>query len=254
MTDQKRILVVEDEPDLCEMLFFEFQMKGFPVYQAKNGIDALEKIEVYKPDVVVTDIRMEEMNGLELLERLKKENVFSPVVILVSAFSDINPAEGYRRSAEAVFTKPFSLHALVESVYRLTSPLEERWKNRPADVPWYRVTIAAADLEEGRRTRIIDLGRGGMCFQSTEFHLAHGDHVAVCADWESSELSRLEAIGLIRWRARFEGDGDAQGYFYGVEFEYISEETLAPFLAWLQTVQPVPYIPAFEVLEGFPEI
>lgn len=240
---QKSILIVEDEPDLCEMLAFEFANRGFCAYRAGDGREALDILRGFRPDVVVSDIRMPDVDGFDVLDKVKREDVNSPVVILISAYSDIAPHLSYHRGAEAIFTKPFRLAALVEAVQRLTRPQHERWAAAPREAPWRRLWAKAASLEEGRERRIVDVGRGGVCLASQERDMVCFERTVLDVAWDHGPLDRIEGVGVIRWDLL--DDNDPLVCYYGVELEYVSDDTRGPLISWLDTARPIPYIPAF---------
>lgn len=70
--DAKRVLIIDDQPDLREMIALRLQSYGFLVETAENGRDGLEKIKKQPPDAVITDVHMPEMDGFTLLKELKR--------------------------------------------------------------------------------------------------------------------------------------------------------------------------------------
>ncbi len=84
MTDQKRILIVEDDNVLRDVLGEKLEKNGYLVEKAQDGLVAMEKIHANKPDAVLLDILMPHMNGIEVLEELHKDPLFQgiPVVII----------------------------------------------------------------------------------------------------------------------------------------------------------------------------
>jgi len=79
---EKKILIVDDEPLLCEALSDFFFDAGWTTDTAKNGQDALMKINLFQPTVILSDINMPSMDGLEMLEILKQNNLNTPVILL----------------------------------------------------------------------------------------------------------------------------------------------------------------------------
>ncbi|UCF44652.1 MAG: response regulator [Planctomycetota bacterium] len=116
--EKHKILVVDDEPDLVLMLQDRLEMSGYEVVTASNGKEGLEKAIEDEPDVVLLDVRMPVMDGLEMLETLRKhpEGV-GRVVIMVSARSqreDLTRAEAC--GVKDYVVKPFELSALIEKI------------------------------------------------------------------------------------------------------------------------------------------
>jgi DNA-binding NtrC family response regulator len=111
----KRVLIVDDEPDLREVISARFEMEGCEVALAENGQVALDALKRKNFDAVISDIRMPGGNGLELLELIGQFNPI-PAVILISGFSDVEPEEVLARGASALLVKPFDLDDVINAV------------------------------------------------------------------------------------------------------------------------------------------
>lgn len=127
------LLLVEDNNDLCNLVKMQLEDK-FNVYIANNGVEGLKKIHLYHPDIVVTDQMMPEMDGMEMLQRIRKDFQIShiPVVILTAKNNDEAKTMAISLGANAYITKPFSkdyLVARVEQLLRERKLFRERlWK------------------------------------------------------------------------------------------------------------------------------
>ncbi len=113
-----RILVVDDEEALREVIAFTFERKGFQVVTAGNGAEALAVIESSQVDLVISDIRMPIADGISLLESVRKDGRTVPVVILITGFSDVSQAECMAKGASLVMSKPFDRKELQAAVSR----------------------------------------------------------------------------------------------------------------------------------------
>lgn len=113
-----RILVVDDEADLREMLEKLLTSRGYRVVTAANGAEAMEIVSKDKPDLVVLDVLMPVMNGREVLKRLKGDPKFSdiPVIMLTSQSSDTQVMTGYVEGADYYITKPFNAPTLLQGI------------------------------------------------------------------------------------------------------------------------------------------
>ena len=120
------ILIVDDEDGLRESIAFDFRRKKFNVATAACGKDALKIVETQKVDVVLSDVRMPNGTGLELLDWIKQRDVFLPVLMFITAYADISVAEAFDRGADAVFAKPFDRKVLHEAVLRAIDNLDQR--------------------------------------------------------------------------------------------------------------------------------
>ena len=108
----KKILIADDEPELREAVMDYLKDEGFKTYQASNGTECLKMIEEDPPNLVLLDIRMPGMDGLEVLRRIN-EKFPNIVVIVISGTHDIQVAkEAIRLGACDYITKPVSLEML----------------------------------------------------------------------------------------------------------------------------------------------
>ena len=118
--DKYRILVVDDEERIINFLKANFKASGFDVLVATNGVEALEQFRTHEPDLVILDIIMPKMNGLDVLKELR---TFSsvPIIILSAKGSDKDRIEGLKLGADDFLVKPFNpdeLLARIEAVRR----------------------------------------------------------------------------------------------------------------------------------------
>ncbi|MBC7466730.1 MAG: response regulator [Bdellovibrio sp.] len=111
-----KILVVDDDDDLREIMFSIFKAQGFTVFEADNGKKAYEIVTSENIDMLISDIRMPGGDGLTLLEKVKSYNPTIPIVIFVTGFSDVSVSECIKKGAKNVFSKPFNQKELVSYV------------------------------------------------------------------------------------------------------------------------------------------
>lgn len=109
-----RLLVVEDDPKLREAVVDTLMLKGYDVLEAPNGIEAMALVRSHNIDVVLSDINMPGMDGLELLDQIKTERPWLPV-LLMTAYGDVGQAvQAMQRGANDYLMKPFELRELDE--------------------------------------------------------------------------------------------------------------------------------------------
>ena len=107
-----RVLVVEDDPRLREAIVDTLMLKGFEVTEAAHGVEALNRLRHQQVDLVLSDINMPGMDGLELLQTVKQESPWLPV-ILMTAYGDVGQAvKAMQRGADDYLMKPFELKEL----------------------------------------------------------------------------------------------------------------------------------------------
>jgi two-component system response regulator PilR (NtrC family) len=110
-----KILVVDDEPDLRDVISSRFELEGCEVTLAENGQSAIDAMKAKRFDAVVTDVRMPGGNGIELLDAIK-DNGDQTAVILISGFTDLEPKDALTRGAKALLIKPFDLDDIINAV------------------------------------------------------------------------------------------------------------------------------------------
>lgn len=110
-----RILIVDDEPELRELIAEEMDYSGAKVKQASGGREALDILKNNLMDVVLSDVRMPNGDGVELLENaMKLPNRLC--FILITGFADITEAQALQKGAVALFTKPTDWDALIQKI------------------------------------------------------------------------------------------------------------------------------------------
>ncbi len=117
------ILVVDDEPDLTELLTYNLKRAGYNVLVAANGVDALRLAEEHSPDLVLLDIMMPELDGREVARRLRRSasNASVPIVMLTARGEEADELTGLALGADDYVVKPFSMQVLlarIEAVLR----------------------------------------------------------------------------------------------------------------------------------------
>jgi DNA-binding response OmpR family regulator len=119
------ILVVDDEPHVTLMLSVRLRAEGMHVVTATDGEEALELASKHRPHLVVTDLQMPVMTGLELASRLREaiETTRTPVIMLTARSHGINPKDLERTNVRHLITKPFSIRELLARIVELIGPI-----------------------------------------------------------------------------------------------------------------------------------
>lgn len=118
------ILVVDDEQDICEILQFNFESEGFEVSTANSAEEALELLPQVHPDLLLLDVMMDRMSGLEMAQRLRAESNQVPIIFLTAKTQERDQLDGFEVGADDYITKPFSFStvlARVKAVLKRTS-------------------------------------------------------------------------------------------------------------------------------------
>ena len=121
MNPARKILIVDDEPNIVVPLQFLMEQNGYQVQIAETGEAAMDLIARYRPDLVLLDIMLPGVNGLEVCQMLREDpSLTKTKIILVSALGrDVDIAKGMAMGADAYITKPFSNREMVSRVNEL---------------------------------------------------------------------------------------------------------------------------------------
>jgi len=121
----QRILIIEDNKDLAFGLRSNLEMEGYEVRAVGTGPEGLRQAEVFRPDLVVLDLMLPQMDGFEVLEAMREGGLTMPVLILSARGEEIDKVRGLRLGADDYMTKPFGLMELlarVEAILRRGEP------------------------------------------------------------------------------------------------------------------------------------
>jgi two-component system response regulator GlrR len=110
------VLVVDDDADLLKLLEIRLGRAGFRVETARSGDSALRRLERFAPDVVVTDLKMEAMDGIELLTEIARHDPVLPVIVLTAHGSIPDAVVANSQGAFAFLTKPFEDEELISTI------------------------------------------------------------------------------------------------------------------------------------------
>jgi two-component system response regulator PilR (NtrC family)/two-component system response regulator HydG len=124
-----KILVVEDDRAMMDFLMEVLGDHGYKVTAAANGRDALEKLEDLSPHIIISDLKMPELDGISLLEQIKGRQGTTPFIILITAFGDVSEAiHLIDKGAYDYIIKPFKTDQLLISIKKATRELTMHWR------------------------------------------------------------------------------------------------------------------------------
>jgi DNA-binding response OmpR family regulator len=158
------VLIVEDDPHTVEVVRLYLRRDGHTVLTASNGKDGLRMAQEAAPDLVVLDLMLPEMGGLEVCRELRKESDV-PIVMLTARVEEEDRVAGFELGADDYVTKPFSpreLAARIRAVLRRTA--QDREEDSPA-----RLTYREITLDTQRRTTSV--GQTSLNLTPTEYRL-----------------------------------------------------------------------------------
>ena len=114
--NRKRLLVVEDDTSLGEVIKYNFLSEGYEVKLEKNGKEGLDSALSWKADVIILDLMLPAINGIEICRTIRKEGIFTPVIMLTAKDTEVDRVVGLEVGADDYVTKPFSTRELIARV------------------------------------------------------------------------------------------------------------------------------------------
>ncbi len=225
-----RVLIVDDEKDIRELLEFHLQQQGFTTVMASNGEEALEKIDEKLPDLIILDLMMPKLDGAEVCRALKREEQTRriPIIMLTAKGEEIDRVVGFELGVDDYVAKPFSpreltlrVKAILKRVTTSTEPAEVlSFKDLLVDLARHRVTVANKPVE----------------LTSTEFKLLATllqrrgraqtrDHLLETVwGYDYIGFTRTVDTHIRRLRAKLGKAGDCIETVRGVGYRFVDEE------------------------------
>lgn len=162
----KKILIVEDEHDILQLVKHYLEKDGFRVSTAMTGIEALKKVKEDKPDLIVLDLMLPEMDGLEVCKRVRSapDTAMLPIIMLTAKAEESDTIVGLELGADDYVTKPFSPKALVARVKALLRRMDRTPSNGTELYRYGTLTLNPARHE-------VSLGQQEVPLTTKEFGL-----------------------------------------------------------------------------------
>jgi two-component system, NtrC family, response regulator GlrR len=148
MSDKARILVVDDDPSLLKMLEIRLQREGYRVKTASSGRSALAILPGFRPQLVITDMRMDGMDGLGLFNEIRAQEPTLPVIVLTAHGTIPDAVDATQRGVFAYLTKPFEREQLLESIERALRLFGEGAKAPIEDADWRSEIVTRSSAME----------------------------------------------------------------------------------------------------------
>jgi DNA-binding response OmpR family regulator len=158
-----KILIVEDEPNMVSGLRDNFEFEGYQVISAPDGVSGLERALSESPDLVILDVMMPRMSGLDVCKHLKSKKPAIPIIMLTARGQEVDKVVGLELGADDYVTKPFSIRELLARVKAVL----RRAGSAPRQVEKY----SFGDVEVNVRSCQVSKRGKEMDFSSKEFEL-----------------------------------------------------------------------------------
>jgi two-component system, OmpR family, alkaline phosphatase synthesis response regulator PhoP len=226
----KRILVVDDEPSIVKLVQFNLEKEGYLVDIAEDGQTALNKIKEQRPDLLVLDLMLPKVDGLEVCKQVRRENRQLPILMLTAKTEEFDKVLGLELGADDYMTKPFSpreLVARVKAIFRRTEAIREGSREEPKQVIQVGdLTIDTDGYEVLRNGEPIDL-------TPKEFEL-----LVYLANHRGRVLSRDQLLNAV-WDYDYIGDTRIVDVHVSHLREKVEEDSRNP--VYIKTVRGIGY-------------
>src|SRR3954467_12260727 len=162
-TQDIRVLVVDDEPNIVDVISMALRYQGFAVESARNGQDAIAAVADFRPHLMLLDIMLPDMEGFDVARRLGGERAELPIIFLTARDATEDKVRGLTSGGDDYVTKPFSLEELVARIRTILR------RSGVAEQASSRLTFADLELDEDTH----DVSRGGRPIEltATEYRL-----------------------------------------------------------------------------------
>ncbi len=160
----QRVLIVEDEPDIRELLVFHLEREGYHVTKSKSGAEAVRLAHASPPDLVLLDLMLPEMDGLEVCRRLRGDPVTQaiPIVMLTARGDEVDRVLGLEMGADDYVVKPFSPRELIARIRAVL----RRARPAPGTAP---ITVGRLSIDPAAHT--VTVGGAPVTLTRREFDL-----------------------------------------------------------------------------------
>lgn len=231
----RTVLVVDDEKDIADLVDYNLTREGFTVLTADNGWTALEMVKKKRPDMIILDWMMPEMDGLEVCRRLRQnpDTTGIPIIMLTAKSDTVDKVLGLEMGADDYLTKPFHIRELlarIRAVMRRLESLQKEddqkiltFKSIRVDLNTYKVTVDGKNVDmtarEIKLLRFLIQHPGRVYTREELLSYVWGD--------ESYVEPRTVDVHISRLRALIEPDNEKPLYLLtvrGVGYKFAEDE------------------------------
>lgn len=158
---KEKILVVDDEPTILELISFNLQQAGYEVITAQTGTQAIEQVNKHNPDAIVLDLMLPHLDGFEVCRQLRKTS-FTPILMVTAKNEEVDKILGLELGADDYLTKPFSPRELLARIKALLRRSSYQKESVPvnedtSDIKRGHLTISVNKHQVSLRGELIEL-------------------------------------------------------------------------------------------------
>ncbi len=236
----KTLLFAEDEPELLDIYSQWFERRGYNVLCATNGKDALSLCESNKVDLVISDVRMAEGDGIELARRLKDMSEHSPLIVFLTGFADVSTEETYDLGVCCILNKPIDRAEMVRAVERFLQAPRQLWAAPVTVQPQIKVEKDYESLESAISQGELNFGRGGLFVRNCE-NVPENHSLEFNFKFSEKRIPIVDGCGILRWRRTVQDDDLPKGV--GIEILRLGQQALDAVTEWISNARPKAFIP-----------
>jgi DNA-binding response OmpR family regulator len=220
----KKILIVDDEPGIVLALSDELEMEGFRVGSASDGEAAIAALDE-QPDLIVLDVMMPKVSGLEFLKRARARGLRVPVLMLTAKGDEIDKVLGLELGADDYVTKPFSLREVVARVKAILRRVEDAARDKPAG----KLHFDEIELDFRR----FEASKGGKPLELTprEFRI-----LALFAERAGEVIRRDEFLNQVWGEDVFVTDRSVDNQIFNIRQKIEDDPTSPRYIVSVRTV------------------
>jgi CheY-like chemotaxis protein len=228
------ILIVDDEVRLLTIFQKWFEREGCNVFTAENGEQALELQKTLRVALIISDVRMPRMGGVELVKSLKKIVGYLPKILFLSGFTDIDERDCCDLGIEMTLHKPIRRVTLVSAASVCLTDHDALWREPSSSVPERNLEAVFKDLPGARDQGLIAFGHGGICVRSA-LAARSGETIGLNLEF-TADHHALAGQGIVRWAVQHEEQ-------IGIEITYIDDKNRAWILGLTKQGETASFIP-----------
>ena len=231
-----KVLVVDDEPDLLDVICIELDLRGFETFRAISGNRAIQILHEQEIDAIVSDIRMPDGSGIDILQFLLERQNLTPIIFL-SGFSDVSREELFGKGASGFYTKPTEMKIIAATLEKTLLPASQRWTTPSEPTKKVTIKLAFTNYEAAKRSGSFEVGSGGFFINVEAPRFSIGETIEF--EIKFGETRALLGEGTVRWL----NQTDVAKTLCGIEIDYLMEGSRSTFLNMIDVEQPIAFIP-----------
>lgn len=194
-----KVLIVDDDADIADAIAEVFRAFNFQVNIAPSGNKAWDLLQNETPHMILSDIRMADGDGLELVTKVRSRHPSLPRILFMSGFSDLLIEEIYHAGVEGFFSKPFSVQTVRDAIEKCLKEPEYRWSSAGIKRNPFVVEKKIDDIASAKVAGTVVFGRGGFFVAHDGPPPSKGSNLNFSIDIAGEKPIKFEGNGICRW-------------------------------------------------------